>query len=86
MMSQVFKEQTGKILTVYIVDMIVKTPVHKDPVADLCETFQQLPRYGLKLNPSKCSFGVEAGKFLGFMLTSRGIEVNPDKCGAVLNM
>jgi hypothetical protein len=38
------------------------------------------------LNPNKCTFGVEAGKFLGFMLTNRGIEVNPDKCTAVLKM
>ena len=86
MMSQVFKEQIGRILEVYIDDMIVKTPKDKEPVADLRETFQQLRRYDLRLNPNKCTFGVEAGKFLGFMLTSRGIEVNPDKCGAVLNM
>ena len=86
MMSQVFKEQIGRILEVYIDDMIVKIPEDKDPVADLRETFQQLRRYDLRLNPYKCTFGVEAGKFLGFMLTSRGIEVNPDKCSAVLSM
>ena len=86
MMSQVFKEQIGKILEVYIDDMIVKTPEDKDPVADLHETFQQLRRYDLRLNPNKFTLGVEAGKFLGFMLTSRGIEVNPDKCSVVLNM
>jgi hypothetical protein len=55
-------------------------------VADLQETFQQLRRYDLRLNPNKCTFGVEAGKFLGFMLTRRGIEVNPDNCSVVLNM
>jgi hypothetical protein len=86
MMSQVFKEQIGRILEVYIDDIIVKTPEDKDPVADLHETFQQLGRYDLRLNPNKCTFGVEARKFLGFMLTSRGIEVNPVKCSAVLNM
>ena len=86
MMSQVFNEQIGKILEVYIDDMIIKTHEDKDPVADLHETFQQLHRYDLRLNPNKCTFGVEAGNFLGFMLTSRGIEVNPDKCSAVLNM
>ena len=86
MMSQVFKEQIGRILEVYIDDMIVKTPEDKDPVADLHETFQQLCRYDLRLNPNKCTFGIEAGKFLGFMLTNRGIEVNPNKCSAVLNM
>jgi hypothetical protein len=86
MMSQVFKEQIGRILEVYIDDMIVKTPKDKDQVADLHETFQQLWRYDLRLNHNKCTFGVEARKFLGFMLTSWGIEVNPDKCSVVLNM
>jgi hypothetical protein len=66
--------------------MIVKTPEDKDPVVDLQETFQQLCRYDLRLNPNKCTFDAEAGKFLGFRLTSQGIEVNPDKCSAVLNM
>jgi hypothetical protein len=55
-------------------------------MADLQETFQQLRRYDLRLNPNKCTFGVEAGKFLEFMLTIRWIEVNPNKCSAVLNM
>jgi hypothetical protein len=74
------------ILEVYIDDMIMKTPKDKDPVANLQETFQQLRRYDLRLNPKKCTFGVEAGKFLGFMLTSRGIVVNLDKCSVVLKM
>jgi hypothetical protein len=85
-MSWVFKDQTGKIIEVYINDMIVKTPEDKDPVADLQETFQQLRMYDLRLNPNKYNFGVKARKFLCFMLTSRGIEVNPDKCSVVLNM
>lgn len=42
--------------------------------------------FGMRLNPSKCTFGVSAEKFLGFMLTSRGIEANPDKCRAILEM
>jgi hypothetical protein len=66
--------------------MIVKTLEDKDTVVDLQETFQQLRKYDLRLNSNKCSVRVEAGKFLGFMLTSRGIEVNPDKCSVVLNM
>jgi hypothetical protein len=86
MMSKVFAEQIGRILKVYIDDMVVKTPEHKDPVPNLEETFNQLRRYDLRLNPNKCTFVVEVGKFLGFMLTNCGIEVNPDKCSAVLNM
>jgi hypothetical protein len=86
MMSKVFAGQICRILEVYIDDMIVKTPEHEDPVADLEETFGQIRKYDLRLNPNKCTFGVEAGKFLGFMLTSQEIKINPDKCGAVLKM
>ena len=86
MMNKVFAEQIGRILEVYIDDMIFKTPQHKDPMADLEETFDILRRYDLRLNPNKCTFSVETGKFLGFMLTNRGIEVNLDKYSAILNM
>ena len=45
-----------------------------------------LKRYNMKLNSSKCAFGVSSGKFLGFMVSHRGIEVNPDKIQVILNM
>ncbi|KAI3451427.1 hypothetical protein Pfo_008092, partial [Paulownia fortunei] len=48
--------------------------------------FRVLRRYGMKLNPSKCAFGVRSGKFLGYMVTERGIEVNSEKVKAVQNM
>ena len=53
---------------------------------DLQETFDTLRRYNMKLNPSKCAFGVSSRKFLGFMVSRRGIEANPDKIQAILNM
>ena len=53
---------------------------------DLQETFDTLRRYNMKLNPSKCAFGVSSRKFLGFMVSRRGIETNPDKIQAILNM
>ena len=53
---------------------------------DLQETFDTFRRYKIKLNPSKCAFGVASGKFLGFMISQRGIEVNPNKIQAILNM
>jgi hypothetical protein len=86
MMNLVISEQIGRVLEVYIDAIIVKSIEGEDPVADLDEVFQQLRKYDLWLNPDKCTFGVEAGKFLGFLLTSRGIEVNPDKCKAILGM
>jgi len=67
-------------------DMIVKTSAERDPVTVLEKIFTQMRRYNLRLNPAKCTFCVEASKFLRFMLTHRGIEVNPEKCRAVVEM
>ena len=53
---------------------------------DLRETFDTFWSYNMKLNPSKCAFGVAAGKFLGFMVSQRGIKVNPDKIRAIMEM
>ena len=53
---------------------------------DLQETFDMLRRYNIKLNLSKCAFGVSLGKFLGFMVSQRTIEANPDKIQAILSM
>ena len=53
---------------------------------DLRETFDTLHSYNMKLNPGKCTFGVTAGKFLGFMVSQRGIEANPDKIRAIMEM
>ncbi|XP_014498730.1 uncharacterized protein LOC106759872 [Vigna radiata var. radiata] len=58
----------------------------EDHVKDLEEVLGQVRKYGMRLNPAKCTFGVNAGRFLGFMLTVRGIEANPDKCKAILEM
>ena len=67
-------------------DMVVTSQVKDQHVADLEELFTTIAKYRLKLNPEKCVFGVEAGKFLGFLLTERGIEANPEKCAAILAM
>ena len=53
---------------------------------DLRETFDTLRSYNMKLNPGKCTFGVTVGKFLGFMVSQRGIEANPDKIRAIMEM
>ena len=67
-------------------DMLVKSkegPTHLD---DLKETFATLRQYQMKLNPSKCAFSVASGKFLGFMVSQKGIKANPEKVKAILNM
>ena len=65
---------------------MVKSLDEKKHLEDLQETFDTLRRYNTKLNPSKCTFEVSSGKFLGFMVSQRGIEVNPDKIQAIMNM
>ena len=70
----------------YVDDMVVTSLEKNQHIADLEELFVTIAKYKLKLNPEKCIFGVEAKKFLGFLLTERGIEANPDKCAAILAM
>jgi len=73
----------GQCVEVYVDDMVVKSPSHHQHMQDLSVVFSALRQYNLRLNPDKCVFGVDRGKFLGFMLTQRGIEANPEKCKAL---
>ena len=73
-------------MEVYIDDMLVKSVKAELHIDHLVESFQVLKDYKMKLNLTKCAFGVSAGKFLGFIVNSRGIEANPDKIKAMLNM
>ena len=75
--------QLGKNIKVYIDDMVVKSKVVSEHVGDLENIFEILRKHKLRLNASKCSFGVGSGKFLGYMVTYRGIEVNPDQIKAI---
>ena len=81
-----FCPQIGRNVEVYLDDMLVKSLDEKKHSDNLQETFDMLRRYNMKLNPSKCAFGVSSGKFLGFMVSYRGIEANPDKIQAILNI
>lgn len=73
-------------MDVYVDDMVVRSSDEAEHLRDMEEVFRQVRRYEMQLNPTKCTFGVAVGKFLGFMLTSRGIKANPDKCKVVLKM
>ena len=66
--------------------MLVKSLRENDHLDNLQETFNNLRSYNMKLNPSKCMFRVTAGKFLGFMVSQRGIEVNPEKVSAIMEL
>ncbi|GKV50035.1 hypothetical protein SLEP1_g56750 [Rubroshorea leprosula] len=82
----IFKLQIGKNIEVYVDDMIVTSVRVEDHIGDLSETFQNLRRAQMKLNPLKCTFAVESGKFLGYVVSKKGIEVNPEKVEAVQQM
>ncbi|PNX78768.1 gag-pol polyprotein, partial [Trifolium pratense] len=86
LMGRVFSEQIGKNLEVYIDDMVIKTTEKGEHDQDLADILKSVRRYNMRLNPAKCSFGVQAEIFLGFMLTHRGIEANPEKCQAIIDM
>ena len=76
MMTRMFKPQLGKNIEVYIDDMVVKSKVVSKHVGDLNNIFGILRKHKLRLNASKCSLGVGSRKFLGYMVTHHGIEVN----------
>jgi hypothetical protein len=73
-------------MEVYVDDILVKIILSIDHVSDLQEAFRTLKQYQMKLNPAKYAFGVSSGKFLGFMVSNRGIEANPEKVQAILDM
>ena len=83
MMTRMFVLQLGKSIEIYVNDMVVKCKVVSEHLGDLGSTFNVLRKHKLRLNASKCSFGMGSGKFLGYMVTHRGIEVNPDQIKAI---
>ena len=86
LVNKMFQAQLGDTMEVYIDDMLVKSKKAEDHVKHLEQTFQVLREYGMKLNPSKCSFGVSAGKFLGYIVTRRGIEACLDQIKAIRDL
>ena len=85
-MTRMFEPQLGKNIEVYIDDMVVKSKVESKHMNDFERIFEVLRKHKLRLNASKCSFGVSLSKFLGYMVTHRGIEVNPEQIKAINNL
>ena len=83
MMTRMFKLQLGKSIKIYVDDMVVKSKVVSEHLEDLGSTFNVLRKHKLRLNASKCPFGMGSSKFLGYMVTHRGIEVNLDQIKAI---
>ena len=78
MMTRMFEPQLGKNIEAYIDDMVVKSKVETEHIDDLGNIFKILRKHKLHLNVAKCSFGVGSNKFLGYMVTHRGIKVDTD--------
>nr|XP_025635758.1 uncharacterized protein LOC112729828 [Arachis hypogaea] len=86
LVNKIFQNLSGSKLEVYIDDMLVKTESGEQLTNDLKVIMNTLRKHQMRLNPAKCAFGMEAGKFLGFMITQHGVEANPEKCRAILEM
>ena len=86
LVNHMFRPQIGQNVEVYVDDILVKSQDEKIHLDDLQETFDTLRQYNMRLNPDKCAFRVSSGKFLGFMVSHRGIEVNLDKIQEILDM
>ena len=86
MMTRMFESQLEKNIKIYINDMVVKSKMVSEHLGDLRAIFEILRKYKLRLNASKCSLGMGLGKFLGYMVTHKGIEVNPDQIKTINNL
>ena len=81
-----FSHNIGRNVDVYVDNMLMKTKDEANHLDDLKETFSILRKYNMKLNLTKCVFVVASGKFLGFMVSQQGIEVNPKKVKAIIEV
>ncbi|XP_064946978.1 uncharacterized protein LOC135597654 isoform X1 [Musa acuminata AAA Group] len=84
--NKMFAHQIGRNMKVYVDDMIVKSQEAGAHLADLTEAFATLRKFDMRLNPTKCAFGVTSGKFLWFIIHERGIDANPEKVQAIVDM
>ena len=85
-MQKCLHDQIGRKAHAYVDDIVIKTKEKRTLLADLKETFDSLRRFQMNLNPEKCVFGVPAGQLLGFLVSPRGIEANPEKIATIDSM
>ncbi|GJX57697.1 reverse transcriptase domain-containing protein [Tanacetum coccineum] len=86
LVDKVFSHQIGRNLEACVDDMVIKSTFEKEILKDIQETFERFRSINMKLNPKKCSFGVEEGSFLGHLITKQGIKANPSKVKAVTDL
>ena len=85
-MQKVFDDMLHKYVECYVDDLVVKSKRRQDHLKDLKVVFDRLHKYQLRMNPLKCAFGVTSGKFLGFIVRHRGIEIDQSKIDAIQKM
>jgi hypothetical protein len=85
-MQACLKNQIDRNIEVYVDEIVIKTNKADSLLDDLCETFDNLDRYNIKLNPKKCSFGIPTGQLLWYLILERGIEANLGKIREIVNM
>ena len=85
-MVALFHKIMHKEIEVYVDDMIAKSKAEEEHIVNLQKLFERLRKYKLRLNPAKCTFGVKSGKLLDFVVSQRGIQVDPDKMKAILKI
>ncbi|KAL2249927.1 UNVERIFIED_CONTAM: Retrovirus-related Pol polyprotein from transposon [Sesamum indicum] len=86
LVNRMFKDHIGSTMEMYVDDMLVKSKQECDHLSNLRTAFDIMRSYGMKLNPSKCTFGVRGGKFLGYMVSEGGIETNPEKIKVIMQL
>ncbi|GKB47522.1 reverse transcriptase domain-containing protein [Tanacetum coccineum] len=86
LVDKAFHKQIGRNLEVYVDDLVIKSRTEDEIVRDIEETFKTLREINMKLNPKKCTFGIEEGMFLGYKVSTRGLKVCPDKVDVVLSL
>ncbi|GKD46462.1 reverse transcriptase domain-containing protein [Tanacetum coccineum] len=86
LVDKAFHKQIGRNLEVYVDDLVIKSRTEDEIVRDIEETFKTLREINMKLNPKKCTFGVEEGMFLGYKVNAKGLKVCPDKVDVVLSL
>ncbi|GJW26989.1 reverse transcriptase domain-containing protein, partial [Tanacetum coccineum] len=86
LVDKAFQIQIGRNLEVYVDDLVIKSRTEEEIICDIAETFKTLRQINMKLNPKKCSFGMQVGMFLGYKVNTDGLKVCPDKADAVLSL
>ncbi|GJS08136.1 reverse transcriptase domain-containing protein [Tanacetum coccineum] len=86
LVDRAFQKQIRRNLEVYVDDLVIKSHMEEEIIRDIEETFKTLRQINMKLNPKKCTFGMQEGMFLGYKVNADGLKVCPDKADVVLSL